>query len=515
MNLRPYQQQIVDATLSGFGQHRRQLIVVPTGGGKTIIFSALAKATLPGRTLILAHRDELIDQAIAKLHAATGIIAAKEKAEWRASLHADVVVASVQTMLSRKERWPQDHFALVVADEAHHAISDSWRSVLDHFVSARVLGVTATPDRGDKRNLGVFFEHIAAEIGLHQLIGDAYLSRISCKSVPLEIDLSEVKSSAGDYDAGGLGNALVPHLPRIAEAIAEHAAFRRTLAFLPLIATSRAFVDACSAAGVSARHVDGESPDRKELLAGFERGDFDLLSNAMLLTEGYDCPAVDCVVVLRPTRSRALYSQMVGRGTRVAPGKRDLLLLDFLWLHEKHNLIRPAHLVASNEEQAEAITEKLKEDGNAGQGELDLVLLDDSVRQERERKLLEELAAKAKRKARVIDPVEFCLSAGIDGVADYEPTMPWESRAVSEPQREYLAKRGIDLDGVKCFGHASRIIDALVARSKLGLATPKQVRILRQAGVKNPEQVTIQNASVFIDKIFAHKPKPTEERQAA
>jgi len=162
LNARPYQLECLDAVANGWKEFRRQLIVVPTGGGKTVIFSKLA-AVNAGRTLILAHREELIDQAVAKLRAATGIEAEKDKAEHIAELDARVVVASVQTLMreNRMNRWPQDHFDLVVCDEAHHAISPSWRGVLSRFDEhARVLGVTATPDRGDKKNLGVYFENV-------------------------------------------------------------------------------------------------------------------------------------------------------------------------------------------------------------------------------------------------------------------------------------------------------------------------------------------------------------------
>lgn len=346
MQARQYQSEVIAAVERGWGEFSRQLVVVPTGGGKTIIFAMLA-ARQPGRTLILAHRDELIDQAIAKLGAATGIRAGKEKAEHSASLSDRVVVASVQTMLRRLDDWPADHFALVVADEAHHAVSDSWQKVLNHFDRhARVLGVTATPDRADKRQLGSYFEAIAAEVKLFDLVRDGYLSPIAVKSVPVKIDLSSVKQTAGDFDQAELGHAIEPCLSEIARAIKEHASFRRVLCFLPLIATSQKFVEACNQAGLSAVHIDGNDPQRREKLVRFGQWEFDVLSNAMLLTEGFDDPGIDCIVVLRPTRSRPLYAQMIGRGTRVDETKENLLLLDPLWMHERHTLTRPAHLLS-------------------------------------------------------------------------------------------------------------------------------------------------------------------------
>lgn len=497
MNLRPYQLNCVQAVESGWAQFRRQLIVCPTGSGKTVIFSHLA-ARQPGRTLILAHREELIDQAIDKLHVATGIIAGKEKAKCVAGISVKVVVASVQTMIRRLDRWPKDHFALVVADEAHHAISDSWQAVLGHF-NVRVLGVTATPDRGDRRNLGAYFENVAAEVKLLDLINDGYLSRITVKSVPLQIDLSKVKSTAGDLDAGELGHALEPYLGAIAGAIKEHASFRRVLAFLPLIATSHKFVEACQSAGLSAGHIDGESPDRREILARFARWEFDVLSNAMLLTEGFDDPGIDCIVCLRPTRSRPLFAQMVGRGTRIQDVKENLLLLDFLWLHERHSITRPAHLVAGSEAEAEAITELAQEKAASGatQDELELEGLMSEASAKREDNLRKQLATAAGRKAKFISAEEFAVNHHSLAVAEYEPTMRWESEPITEKQAKYLKQARIDPESVKGRGHASKLLDLHFKDRKLVLASPKQQSLMRRMGHPSPATATSDEARRF------------------
>jgi superfamily II DNA or RNA helicase len=509
VNLRSYQEQCVSSALAGFNEYQRQLIVIPTGGGKTIVFSKLAEAVQPKRTLILAHREELIDQAVDKIAKATGIFAQVEKAEQRASLMAPVVVASVQTLAGqqRRERWPQDHFHLVVIDEAHHALADSYQRVLGHF-DAKVLGVTATPDRGDKRNLGQYFENVAYEITMFDLIKQGYLSPVKVKALPVEIDLSNVKSVAGDYSADDLGTALTPYLRSIAKALREHASFRKCLVFLPLIATSKAFTEICIQEGLSAAHVDGMSEDRKNILARFADGEFEVLSNAMLLTEGFDDPSIDCVVVLRPTRSRALYAQMIGRGTRVCQTKDDLLVLDFLWLHEKHNLVRPAHLVAGTNEIADAITEKLEHEARGGgQGELDLESLNASAVAEREDRLQEELRKQANRKAKTIDAMELSLSLHNIEAAEYEPSFNWERGPVSPGQRAVLEKFGIGMDTVRCKGHASKILDMLFSRSKLGLATPRQLKYLRQLGHPSPETATFKEASAYLDARWKEKSK--------
>ena len=252
--------------------------------------------------------------------------------------------------------------------------------------------------RAERRSRAV--EAVAAEVKLLDLIQDGFLSGISIKSVPLQIDLTSVKSTAGDLDSGDLGCVLEPYLSQIAQAIQTHAPFRRVLAFLPLIATSRKFVEACRDIGLSAEHIDGFSPDRREILDRFNRWEFDVLSNAMLLTEGFDDPGIDCVVVLRPTRSRPLYAQMVGRGTRIAPHKDNLLLLDFLWMHERHSIAHPAHLIAGSEAEAEAMTELAQEKagGGAGQDAIDLQGLASETQTKREealRKQLERLRSRA------------------------------------------------------------------------------------------------------------------------
>ena len=200
ISLRPYQQTAIDAVAAGWADWQRQLIVLPTGGGKTIVFSSIVAAE-PGRCLIMAHREELVDQAIEKLHKATSVIAQKEKAQHRASLSSQVVVASVQTLQARLSKWPADHFSLIVVDEAHHALADGWRKVIDHFCGggARLLGVTATPDRGDKKALSEVFENVAFEATLLVLVKDGFLCPIRVQHLPVEIDMSAAGVRGGDF----------------------------------------------------------------------------------------------------------------------------------------------------------------------------------------------------------------------------------------------------------------------------------------------------------------------------
>ena len=334
MELRPYQQQAREAVERDWAEgFRRTLLVLPTGCGKTIVFSKIIEDAVRrgARCLILAHRGELLEQASDKLLTATGLRCAVEKAE-ESSLESwyRVTVGSVQSLQREKrlERFPPDWFGVIVVDEAHHCLSESYQRVLEHFSEARVLGVTATPDRGDMRNLGQYFEHLAYEYTLPRAIRDGWLCPIKAVTIPLQLDLSGVGVQAGDFKTSDIDTALDPYLERIAGEMLSYCQGRKTVVFLPLVKTSQKFRDILSARGFRAAEVNGGSRDRAEILRDFEAGMYNVLCNSMLLTEGWDCPAVDCVVVLRPTKVRSLYSQMVGLGTRLAPGKGELLLLD-------------------------------------------------------------------------------------------------------------------------------------------------------------------------------------------
>lgn len=519
MILRDYQQACLDGNAKAFEEFDRVLDVIPTGGGKTIIFSneAQRRNQAGKRVLILAHREELIDQAIAKLRAATGILAEKEKAEFSATLQAQVVVASIQTMTRRLDKWPKDHFGLIVCDEAHHALSASWQSVLNHF-DAQVLGVTATPDRGDKKNLGTYFQTIGYEISLFDLIERGYLSRITLKSIPLKIDLSNVGSVGGDFKDSELGSAIEPYLDQIAHSIKEQAAGRRTLAFLPLIATSKKFVEACAKVGLKAGHVDGESENRKAILDAFANDEFQVLSNAMLLTEGYDVDSeptgigIDCVTVLRPTRSRPLYAQMVGRGTRTALFKDNLLLLDFLWHHERHAIARPAHLIAKSDEEAEQITKltisktaALPADVIDSMPELDLEEVAVEASSQREEQLKKKLEENKNKKAKTISAEEFAMEHNSMDVAEYAETMPWESAPVTEKQMKWLKRARIDLSTVRSKGHASKLLGLHFGSKKPTLASESQRALMQRMGHPNAQEATADEARKFFADLNQRK----------
>lgn len=313
MVLRPYQGEAVAAIEDEWKKGvKRTLLVLPTGTGKTICFAKVTEdcVRMGDRVLILAHRGELLDQARDKIAKATGLGCSIEKAE-ESCLDSffRVTVGSVQTLMrpSRLERFKPDYFNTIIIDEAHHALSPSYRNVLDYFDKAKVLGVTATPERGDLKNLGEVFDTLAYEYRITQAIKQGYLCRIKALTIPLKLDISKVGISAGDYKVGEIGTALDPYLDQIADQMAEHCMNRKTVVFLPLIATSQKFRDILNDRGFRAAEVNGESMDRAEILADFEAGKYNVLCNSMLLTEGWDCPSVDCIVVLRPTKVRGLY----------------------------------------------------------------------------------------------------------------------------------------------------------------------------------------------------------------
>lgn len=507
MELRPYQetarQKVEQEWHNGT---RKTLLVLPTGCGKTIVFSKIAEDQVceGERVLILAHRGELLQQAADKIKKTTGLTCSVEKAE-ETSLNRweRVTVGSVQTLQrdNRLEQFPPDHFGTIIIDEAHHALSAGYQKVLEYFEQAKVLGVTATPDRGDMRNLGEFFETLAFEYKLPQAIKEGYLCRIKALTIPLKIDLSAVSVQAGDFKAGDIGSALDPYLEQIATEMEKHCQDRKTVVFLPLIATSQKFRDILNNHGFAAAEVNGNSDDREEILQEFAAGKYNVLCNSMLLTEGWDCPDVDCVIVLRPTKVRSLYSQMVGRGTRLAPNKDDLLVLDFLWHTERHELCHPAHLICDDQQVAKRMTEDIESASAAVDIEEAEAIAASEVIQDREEALAKELAAMRKRKSKLVDPVQFEMSIQAEDLAHYQPAFAHEMAPPSAKQLATLEKLGIFPDAVQNAGIAGLLLERLSARRDAGLTTPKQIRFLENRGFKHVGQWSFEAANKMITRI--------------
>lgn len=509
MTLRPYQQSAREKVHAEWDAGRlRTLTVLPTGTGKTIVFSAVAEDQVRAgdRVLILAHRGELLDQAAEKLKKSTGLGCAVEKAE-SSCLNSwyRVTVGSVQSLQrpQRLEKFPHEYFGTIIIDEAHHAITDGYRRILDWFGGARVLGVTATPDRGDMRNLGEVFDSLAYEYKLTDAIRDGYLCRILAQTVPLKLDISTVGMSGGDYSVGELGSALDPYLDQIAAEMSERCKDRRTVVFLPLIRTSQKFRDILNAHGFFAAEVNGQSADRAQILADFSAGKYNVLCNSMLLTEGWDCPGVDCVVVLRPTKVRSLYSQMVGRGTRICDGKKDLLLLDFLWLTDRHELCRPADLVCEDHAVAQQMTDNLAAAGCPEDIEEAAAQASEDVIAQREESLAKQLSEQRRKKARLVDPLQYEMSIQAEDLSGYVPSFGWEAGPPSAEQTAALEKAGILPDAVDCAGKASLLLDRLAKRRSEGLTTPKQIRCLERYGFRHVGTWSFDAARNMINRISA------------
>ena len=512
MELRPYQNEAKMAVLNEWETgNAKTLLVLPTGCGKTIVFAKITEELVRRgkRVLILAHRGELLDQAADKIAKSTGLQCATEKAEESCiGSWFRVVVGSVQTLQRPKRlaKFKSDYFDNIIIDEAHHVISSGYQAVLEHFKSAQVLGVTATPDRGDMKNLGTVFDSLAYEYTLPKAIKEGFLVPIKALTLPLKLDLSRVSTQAGDFKASDIDSALDPYLHQIAEEMMEHCKDRKTVIFLPLIKTSQKFCAILNSKGFRAAEVNGDSDDRSQVLEDFDKGKYNVLCNSMLLTEGWDCPSVNCVIVLRPTKVRGLYSQMVGRGTRLSPetGKTDLLLLDFLWHTERMELCRPAHLICENPEVAAKMTENLeKEPGAAVDIEAAEQQAAEDVVAQREEALAKALSEMKKRKRKLVDPLQFEMSIQAEDLTSYIPAFGWEAAPATDKQKEELEKLGIFPDEIDNAGKANLILDRLSKRRDEGFTTPKQIRFLESRGFQHVGNWPFEHAKKLIDRIAA------------
>ena len=510
MELRPYQAEAKAAVFEQWDKGTlKTLLVLPTGCGKTIVFAKVAEDCVRQgyRVLILAHRGELLEQAADKIKKSTNLGCATEKAEQTClGSWFRITVGSVQSMQREKRlsQFSENYFNVIIIDEAHHCISDGYQKVLQHFPSAKVLGVTATPDRGDMRNLGEFFESLAYEYTLPKAIREGYLSPIKAMTIPLQLDLSGVSIQSGDFKAGDIATALDPYLHQIADEMMKYCRDRKTVVFLPLVKTSQKFKEILNEQGFKAAEVNGESKDRTEVLKAFDKGEYNVLCNSMLLTEGWDCPSVDCVIVLRPTKVRSLYSQMVGRGTRLCEGKSYLLLLDFLWHTERHELCHPADLICEKKEVARKMTENLEETAGCP---MDLEEAErkasEDVIAEREESLAKQLQEMRTRKKKLVDPLQFEMSIQAEDLSGYVPAFGWEMAPPSDKQKQELEKRGILPDEIDNAGKANLILDRLHKRQEEGLTTPKQIRCLEKYGFQHVGTWTFEAGKNMIDRIAA------------
>lgn len=511
IQLRPYQEEARQAIHKEWSEVDKTLLVLPTGTGKTIVFAKLCEDLVRAghRILVMAHRGELLSQAADKIMTATKLGCSVEKAEETAlGEFYRITVGSVQTLMrpQRLEQFPDDYYSIIIVDEAHHILSPSYQAVLNYFKDAKVLGVTATPDRGDKKNLGQYFDTLAYEYTLPRAIHEGFLTKIKALTIPIDIDLSNITMQGGDFKLGDIDNKLMPFLGQIVEEMKKYCFARKTVVFLPLIATSQKMCELLNDAGFSAAEVNGESKDRAEILEDFDNGKYQVLCNSMLLTEGWDCPSVDCIICLRPTKIRSLYCQIIGRGTRLFPGKEHLLILDFLWHSERHELCRPGHLIAESAEVAQKMTEKM---AASPELEFELEELNEQAKQdaiaEREEALAKQLEEQRHKKRKLVDPLRFELSVQAEDLVNYEPEFGWEIKPPTSKQKESLERQGIFPDEIQTAGKATAMLERLAKRRNLGLSSPKQIRCLERYGFKNVGTWTFEAANKAITRIAANK----------
>lgn len=487
------------ANASGEGPFRRQLGIMGTGGGKTICAAAqIAWAGSRGRrSLFLAHTDELVAQAQDKIHQTTGEYPALEKAEERAPLDAPVVVGSYQSFASgdRMKRYPNDHFGLVVADEAHLSLAVTFQSTLDYFDSggAWTLGITATPERSDRQALMSWYENVAFEIPMLELIEAGHLCPITVQTVPITIDATQVTKFTGD-ELEELEAAVTPYYTAILDAWEEFAADRSTLVFHPTRRSSRQFTQMAHCRRLKACHIEGESKDRKEILKHFHQGRIQMLNCAQLLVAGYDEPRISCIINLRPDRHRTPYTQKIGRGTRLCEGKDDLLILDFLWQFAEHGILRPVNLLTESDDVA-VLAQKRADSGEP----LDLQGINVEAERERSQQLIDRIAQNAGRRGNTVDARDFGALMNQPDLIDYEPRAKWERRGASEKQLTLLGKWKFDPGTVTSRGQASQLISQVLARRKRNLATPRQIAFLVRGKIDHdPATLTFKDASTLI-----------------
>ena len=535
MNLRPYQSAASDAIFKEWLEHDSTLVVMPTGGGKTILFADVIRRVFPRRALVIAHREELIFQARDKIERVTGLKASVEMGEYGAEgglfAMARVVVSTIQTQCSggdgggRMTKFDPSQFGLLIIDEAHHATSPTYRRVIDYYrtnPALKVLGVTATPDRADEQALGQVFQSVAYDYEVLDAIHDGWLVPIEQQMVHVEgLDYSSIRTTAGDLNGGDLAAVLEAekNLQQMASASVAIIGGRRALVFTASVKAAE------MTAEIFNRHREGmaawvcgktDREERRRTLTEFAAGKWQVVCNCGVLTEGFDDPGVEVVIMGRPTKSRSLYSQMVGRSTRPLPGvvdgpetaearkaaiaasaKASCLVVDFVGNSGKHKLITSADILGGKVSE-EAMERAVKRVSAAG-GPVNMTeVLDEAEAELREQKRL----AEAARRANLVATARFTTQS-VDpfDVLALEPARArgWDQgRQLTEKQRALLAKQGINPDRVS-FVEGRQLIAEIFRRWNGKLCSFKQAKVLRKYGYDT--QVSFAEASATIDAL--------------
>jgi len=446
--------------------------------------------------LCLAHRRKLITQAQGKIEQ-FGVPCGVEMG----SISSDgefAVVGSVQSMPSRIDRL-KGKFGVLIIDEAHHAAAATYKRVIDAIAPDHVIGFTATPDRGDNKSIEEIVGPVIFEYGLRDAIVDGYLSPIVTHSLPVELDFSGIRKTAGELKQSDVEDRILPYIRGLAQSAVGAATGLKSVAFLPGIHASKMFVDELVDMGINARHVDGESKDQDEILEWFGSTPGAVLSNSDLLIEGWDEPTIESVWPMSPTLSRARYSQMVGRGTRLSDGKDHLLVLDPLWQHETHDLCTPAALLAVDREHHEEAKRLMRSSGNCDI--LDLVeSAGASVADQRLEKLAKYIDINHKRKPKTIDPAWIASVVGDSGVFDFKVNNASDYGAAPDWMVRSLSGFRVDAEGMAS-GYCREAHRMVIERHKAGLASPAQLAMLQRFGVRGDmSKITKTSAGEIITK---------------
>lgn len=546
MKPRDYQAAAVASVFEEWKTHPATLVVLPTGCGKTIVF-ALVIQQAKSRSIVVAHREELIHQAAAKIHAVTGERPEIEMNVNRADSHifarSKCVVASIQTLLAQdgarlKKFRPQD-FGQLIIDEAHHAVADGYATVIDHFrqnPDLRVLGVTATPDRADEQAMGKVFGSCAFEYGIIDAINDGWLVPITQKMIDVHgLDYSGVRTTAGDLNGADLANVMADEeiLQQMVDATVQEMRWRKVIMFAPpgfKKSPNGAFRVSERIAEIfdrkrrgCVRLVSQDTPGdvRKQILRDFNTGEFQVLLNVGVFTEGFDEPGIEVVSCGRATKSRSLYSQMIGRGTRPLPGlvdglataaerraaiaassKPGVIVLDFCGNSGKHKLVTATDVLAGNydDKVIELAEQQAKKDGDTKDVRERLAdaqkYIDDAekVKRAAEMERRRSIIGKAKYTATVVDPFDVFDLAPV-AQSGFDLITP-----ASEKQLELLKKHGVPIDDKLSKKRAGQLIGELMRRWDTGECTFKQAKMLSSRGHET-KGVTHAKAKEIIDSI--------------
>lgn len=546
--LRWYQEEAVRAAQSSLLEagNRSALIVMATAMGKTQTFSAFARRWKDGRVLVLAHRDELVSQAAVRLTQMTGEHVEIEQASLKSNL-ARIVVGSIQTVyregrLERLEK--RGGFGLIIVDEAHHYVSKTYRVPFERFANAKILGVTATPDRTDARALGQIFDDVCYRMDIRDGVDHGFLSPLRGREVTVEdVNLDNIDTIAGDLSAGQLDEAMASHAEGVVKSMLAFSGQRQSILFMPGVASARAGAARMNALKENcAASIDGETDkeERKSIVERFRRGEIQHLVNCMIATEGFDAPTASIVGIARPTKSRSLYTQMVGRGLRVLPGVIDSMpgrdsadarkaaiadskkpfctIIDFSGNNTRHSLMSPADVLGGkyDEDVRERAKKMAKEDDNQ-ERDVDELLEEASKRVAKEKQEKLERAARSykgsvKATTREFNPLSLY---NIDESREREYTSEYGYKPPSERQLAFLRKMGWaekELRGLSS-RTVSKLIGSTIDRKNKGLMTKPQSALLSRYGVTGDMPAKVASQAIKYVKSAGANIDPVVLRQ--